>query len=87
MQDSIYKSRKQTRLKEYNYTQSGYYYVTICTHNHNLLFGEIIAEPVGSRRAVTTNALKFHNNQYGKIVQEEWENTQRLRKDVELDTY
>ena len=30
--------RKSIRLKNYNYTQSGYYFVTICTHNHKPVF-------------------------------------------------
>ena len=29
---------KSIRLKNYDYSQSGYYFVTICTHNRRLLF-------------------------------------------------
>ena len=30
--------RRSIRLKEYDYFQSGYYFVTICTHNRQILF-------------------------------------------------
>jgi hypothetical protein len=33
--------RKTVRLKEYDYSQAGYYFVTICTHKREKLFGEI----------------------------------------------
>ena len=86
-----YPKRKIHRLKQYTYSQSGYYYVTICTYNRNLLFGKISntsKEPVGSQRAVTDTIPdkipKIKINQYGKIVYEEWKNTQCLRNNVIL---
>ena len=80
MKINRYPKRKPTRLKNYNYSQPGYYYVTICTYNHNLLFGQI-SKPVGAQRAVP---VTIHNkipeskpeiniNQYGKIAQ--WHKT------------
>jgi len=33
--------RKSIRLKGYNYYQTGLYFITICTQNHQHLFGEI----------------------------------------------
>lgn len=33
--------RRSIRLKEYDYTQSGFYFLTICTHNRFCLFGAI----------------------------------------------
>ena len=32
--------RKHPRLKNYNYTTANYYFVTLCTHNKDCLFGE-----------------------------------------------
>ena len=29
-------------MREYDYSQAGYYFVTICTQNRKELFGEII---------------------------------------------
>ena len=37
----MFKKRKSTRLKEYDYTQHGAYYVTICTHDLKCLFGAV----------------------------------------------
>ena len=36
-----FKSRKPNRLNGYNYTQTGHYYVTICTQNRQYIFGKI----------------------------------------------
>ena len=51
--------RKQTRLKDYDYSQNGYYFITICTHNRQNLFGEIAGSPlrdiVGWFKTTTTN--------------------------------
>ena len=33
-----FKNRKTIRLKEYDYTTPGYYFVTICTHKRKRLF-------------------------------------------------
>lgn len=35
-------NRQSIRLKGYNYGQSGLYFITICTHNRDHLFGKII---------------------------------------------
>jgi len=34
--------RKPTRLKNYNYSTSGYYFVTICAKNKEKIFGNIV---------------------------------------------
>ena len=36
------KNRRSIRLKEYDYSQSGAYFVTICAHDRECLFGEIV---------------------------------------------
>ena len=41
--------RKQTRLKDYDYSQNGYYFITICTHNRHNLFGEIVGATLCGR--------------------------------------
>jgi len=35
-------NRKSIRFKNYDYSQSGYYFVTVCTHHMLAWFGEII---------------------------------------------
>lgn len=41
--------RKQIRLKNYDYSQNGYYFITICTHNRQKLFGEIVGATLCGR--------------------------------------
>ena len=36
-----YPARKTVRLREYDYSRPGYYFVTICTHKKMCLFGRI----------------------------------------------
>jgi putative transposase len=42
--DRRMENRKSLRLKKYDYSQPGYYYVTLCTHNKECLFGYITDE-------------------------------------------
>jgi REP element-mobilizing transposase RayT len=61
-------------LKEYDYSSPGEYFVTICTHQRECLFGEIIKE-------------KMVLNSLGLIVLEEWLKTHAIRHELELDAY
>lgn len=36
-----YKNKKQYRYKNYDYSQNGFYFVTICTKDREMFFGEI----------------------------------------------
>jgi putative transposase len=38
--------RKAIRLKNYNYSEAGGYFITICTYNRKYLFGEILDQEV-----------------------------------------
>lgn len=53
------KNRKINRLQNYNYSQNGFYFVTICTKDRIEYFGEI-----KNRKMVL--------NEYGKIVEKCW---------------
>jgi putative transposase len=63
--------RRSIRLKEYDYTQSGAYFVTIVTYQREPLFGEIVDG------AMNLNSL-------GEIARREWFKTAELRPYVEL---
>ena len=41
--------RKSIRLKNYDYSGNGYYFVTICTQNREKLFGEIVGATLCGR--------------------------------------
>ncbi|MGA3288357.1 MAG: transposase [Bacteroidota bacterium] len=66
--------RRSIRLKEYDYSQPGEYFITICTYNHKCTLGEIIN---GEMRL----------NEIGKIVKEEWLRTPNIRPGIELDVF
>jgi len=51
--------RRSIRLRGYDYTQTGGYFITIVAHERALLFGEIV-----------NGAMRL--NEYGQIVRDEW---------------
>ncbi|MEA3307232.1 MAG: transposase [Elusimicrobiota bacterium] len=60
------KYRKNIRLKNYDYSTNGYYFVTICTCNRKCLFGKII---VG---AGSYACPKMILNDAGRMIAEIW---------------
>jgi REP element-mobilizing transposase RayT len=66
--------RKSIRLKEYNYSQPGEYFVTICTQGHEYTFGKIIDG-------------EMQLSKVGKVVKECWEKIPAHFKNAELDSY
>jgi REP element-mobilizing transposase RayT len=66
--------RKSVRLKEYDYSFPGWYFVTICAYERNYLFGNI-------------KNGKMILNDSGNLVGEEWIRTKKIRKNVDLDYY
>ncbi|MEI6091969.1 MAG: transposase [bacterium] len=65
---------KSVRLHEYDYSHSGYYYITVCTHNREQLFGHI-------------NDGKMILNDYGKALKIELFKTEELRPTIDIDYY
>lgn len=71
---SMVKNRQSIRLKNYDYSQNGLYFVTICTENREFLFGDVI------------NGKMVLNN-IGNMI-EKWLNKIPERFDtVELDKF
>lgn len=66
--------RRSMRLKDYDYRQTGAYFVTICTHQREWLFGEVIDDVM-------------QLNDMGQIAAHEWLKTSELRSNVELDAF
>ena len=60
-------NRKQIRLKNYDYSENGAYFVTICTYEKKCIFGYV------------KDGI-MHFNDYGKIANEEIENTIKIRE-------
>jgi REP element-mobilizing transposase RayT len=66
--------RRNIRLKGYDYSQAGLYFVTICVQNRHCLFGKI-----------TDNKMIL--NEYGKIAYNEWLKTPNIRSNIQLDVF
>jgi putative transposase len=67
--------RRSIRLKDYDYTNPGVYFVTICTWNRECLFGDIV-----------NGGMQL--NDFGEIVIREWRYTGDIRRtNVELDEF
>lgn len=63
--------RRSIRLKGYDYTQPGAYFVTICTYQRESLFGEIVDGMMVL-------------NECGEIARDEWFKTAQIRANVQL---
>ncbi|GAA5521086.1 hypothetical protein Asal01_01019 [Fodinibius salicampi] len=67
-------NRRTTRLKGYDYSSLGRYFVTMCTHNRLCLFGEI-------------NDGNMVLNEWGQIARNQWLETESIRDNVALDAF
>ncbi len=65
---------ESTRLKDYDYSSNGYYFITLCTKNRECIFGEIINE-------------KMQLSAIGEIVFQGWKNSFVIRKELFRDEF
>lgn len=72
--------RKLPRLKAYDYSSPGAYFITICTHNKNCIFGSILSgdggieptvqySPIGE---IARNCLLEIEQHYGNVKIDNW---------------
>lgn len=66
--------RHSIRIKQFNYSKPGIYFITICTQNRENILSKIINKDV-----ILTNN--------GKIVEREIIKTQEIRKNVKVNDY
>ena len=66
--------RRSIRLKEYDYSQPGAYFITICTNNRECVFGDVVAD-------------KIRLNKSCWVVTEEWIRSIELRHEIKLDEF
>ena len=62
------------RREAYNYSKDGFYFVTICTKNKELFFGDIIN-------------VEMQLSAVGKIIEQEWMITEEIRKNIKLHEF
>ncbi len=66
--------RQSIRLRGYDYSGAGAYFLTICAYNREMLFGEIVDE-------------KMALHCPGRIVADEWCRSAEIRAEIELDEW
>ncbi len=67
-------NRRSIRLKEYDYSLEGYYFITVCAHDRQPFFGEIVKE-------------EMVINQIGNIVNHQWLKIPDRFKEIRLDAF
>lgn len=70
----MYKKRKRNRFKEFDYSQAGYYVITICVNDRRDYFGSL-----------TNN--EYMLSEFGKVAKQILESIPVLYPYVELDYY
>jgi putative transposase len=68
------KNRKSIRIQGYDYSQNGAYFVTICTHNKQCLFGQV-------------ESGKMVLNKLGLLVEGVWRDISKHYKSVLIDEF
>ena len=66
--------RRSIRLKDYDYSQAGAYFVTLCIRNKECILGKVVDG-------------EMMLNAYGRLVEEEWIKTADMRRNVGLDVF
>jgi putative transposase len=66
--------RRSIRLKGYDYTQPGAYFITVVSYQRQYIFGEIVDG-------------EMHLNWVGRLVQREWQRLTHRFPNIELDEF
>lgn len=74
MKKKSFPKRKPTRLKEYDYSLQGYYFITVCVENFRQVLGKVEDE-------------KMILNTAGKIVEDTWKDIPKHYERCELDEF
>jgi len=74
MDELLKHKRKSIRIKEFDYSQPNWYYITICSYDKKCIFGRI-------------QNGEMILNEYGKVVEEELLKSPNIRKEIEIDYY
>ena len=72
--NSVESYRRSIRLKGYDYSQPGAYFITVCTHNRKPVLGRIMD-------------AKMELSDYGRIVSARWLNLPRHYSHLELNAF
>ncbi|MCK4730578.1 MAG: transposase [Candidatus Aenigmarchaeota archaeon] len=86
-------TRKNNRLRNYNYSDNGWYFVTICSRGRKNIFVEINNKYVGEGLAPSRDntPVQYKDNiklsKIGKIIDKQWNDIPNQYDNIELDEY
>ena len=66
--------RKNLRLSHYDYSESGYYFITICSHHMKCIFGNI-------------SDSNMYLTEVGNIIEQSWKQSSKLRQNISLHEF
>ncbi len=72
--------RKRIRLGEYDYSDAGAYFVTICTKNKQCILSDIVG-------GGALDAPRVELTSYGKILDDEIQKSMRIYQHIQIDKY
>ena len=88
-EEGLYKNKyriKSARYVGYDYSQSGYYFVTICTAGREMYFGEVISENYSDYSGDVSDA-SVALSEMGKVAKKFWLEIPQHFPNVILDEY
>ena len=77
-------TRKNIRLKEYDYSERGYYFITICTKNRECILSKIEIQNVGSDISLP---IILELTKEGKIVEKYIQQIEKIYSNILIDEY
>ena len=81
MSENRYPKRKHPRLKDYDYSNNGYYFVTICVKDKKPLLSKVVI----GRDALIPPQIRL--TPYGKVLKENIEKINTKYANVKVDNY
>lgn len=87
--------RKNIRIREYDYSKEGYYFITICTQNRECILAKIIEEVKNNKKPVGVGVLddpkkeniKIKLLEPGKIIKKQIELINKIYQDIKIIDY
>ena len=74
-------TRKSLRLKQYDYSRNGAYFITICTYNREHLLGHIVGADDPVRPSVT------EESEIGQIARTCWNEINNIYQNIRTDKF
>lgn len=79
MYNSNIHHRRSIRLKGYDYSQAGLYFITVCVQDRKCLFGKITGASLAG--------VQMELNEFGSIAYQQWQKLPERFTNIELDVF